>query len=98
MIHFSFQLAPNNKNLEPDSYYTLFIRAYVTDSLYESTGWYPVTLTSKDNDIGGSKGSTAAKQKGKCNHKMNYLHALYIKSVLRSLQFCKEVLVLQFFH
>ena len=58
---------------------------YVTDSLYTSTGWYPVTLTSKDSDIGGSKGSAATKQKGKCKDRMNYSVALYIKAVLKSL-------------
>lgn len=42
--------APNNAKLEPHSYYTLFIRVYVTDNLYTTTGWYPAVLTSPDKE------------------------------------------------
>ena len=71
---------PNNKNLEPDSYYTLFIRVYVTDKLYTSTGWYPVVLTSRDNTADNSKGQIAGQLKGKCNCKSSsFSHALYEK-------------------
>ena len=47
-------LDPNNEKLDYNSYYTLFIRAYVTDDLYTSTNWYPAVLTLPDkNDTNG---------------------------------------------
>ena len=61
---FLSNLAPNNKNLEPNSYYTLFIRVYVTNNLYTSTGWYPIALTSDENNAGNKK--TITKDEEKC--------------------------------
>ena len=49
LIVFSI-LAPNNKALEPDTHYTVFIRAYVDDNLYTSTKWYPVVITLGEDD------------------------------------------------
>ena len=51
-------LDPNNEKLDYNSYYTLFIRAYVTDDLYTSTNWYPVvqTLPDKNDTNGGGLG------------------------------------------
>ena len=43
-------LEPNNKALDSNSYYTLFLRVYVTDDTYTSTGWYPVVLTLRDDE------------------------------------------------
>ena len=43
-------LEPSNKALDSNSYYTLFLRAYVTDDTYTSTGWYPVVLTFGDDE------------------------------------------------
>ena len=43
-------LAPNNKALEPNTYYTVFIRAYVSNDLYTSTEWYPVVVTLREDD------------------------------------------------
>ena len=40
----------NNKALDSNSYYTLFLRVYVTDDTYTSTGWYPVVLTLGDDE------------------------------------------------
>ena len=43
-------LEQNNKALDSNSYYTLFLRVYVTDDTYTSTGWYPVVLTLGDDE------------------------------------------------
>ena len=43
-------LDPNNKALEPNTHYTVFIRAYVTNDLYTSTDWYPVVITLREDD------------------------------------------------
>ena len=43
-------LEPGNKALDSNSYYTLFLRVYVTDDTYTSTGWYPVVLTLGDDE------------------------------------------------
>ena len=42
-------LEPSNKALDSNSYYTLFLRVYVTGDIYTSTGWYPVVLTLRDD-------------------------------------------------
>lgn len=47
-LHF---LAPNNQPLLPNSYYTVFIRVYVTDNIYTSTDWYPVVSTLKEDNV-----------------------------------------------
>ena len=43
-------LQQNNKALGSNSYYTLFLRVYVTDDTYTSTGWYPIVLTLGDDE------------------------------------------------
>ena len=48
--YFFSVLAPNNKALEPNTYYTVFIRAYVTNDVYTSTEWYPVVVTLREDD------------------------------------------------
>lgn len=35
--------------MDPASYYTVFIRVFVTEDTYASTGWYPVVLTLQDD-------------------------------------------------
>ena len=36
--------------MEPNTHYTVFIRAYVTLELYSSTNWYPVVVTLREDD------------------------------------------------
>ena len=36
--------------MDPNSYYALFIRVYVTDDLHTSTDWYPIVLTVKEHE------------------------------------------------
>lgn len=36
--------------MDPNSYYALFIRVYVTDDLHTSTDWYPIVLTVKEDE------------------------------------------------
>ena len=64
---FSFlsDLAPNNKNLVANSYYTLFIRVNVTNNLYTSTSWYSVVLTSGGKNNGNKKAITKDEEKCK---------------------------------
>jgi len=41
----------NNKALEANSFYTVFIRVYVTDDVYQSTPWYDVVKTKEAGGI-----------------------------------------------
>lgn len=39
--------------MDPNSYYALFIRVYVTDDLHSSTDWYPIVFTVKEDEGNG---------------------------------------------
>jgi len=49
----ALSFSANNKALEADTFYTVFIRVYVTDDVYQSTPWYDVVKTKEAGGIGG---------------------------------------------
>jgi len=47
----ALSFSANNKALEADTFYSVFIRVYVTDDVYQSTPWYNVVKTKKASGI-----------------------------------------------
>ena len=41
--------AITNSELEPDTYYAVFQRAFVTDDKYSSTGWFKAVKTESES-------------------------------------------------